>query len=85
MKESLNDIRFTLTPKMAKYLVQFSDSKTELEKTKKMFDETKDDKLLKKIKTLELKLEKFKTLFLNEFKNGNKKELEKYVALKDQD
>ena len=77
MKESLNDIRFTLTPKMAKYLVQFSDSKTELEKTKKMFDETKDDKLLKKIKTLELKL--------NEFKNGNKKELEKYVALKDQD
>ncbi len=83
MEEKIEDIKFNLTPKMAKILVDFNNIKKELFELKKLYKNDNDKRLLIKIEWLELKLMKKRNLFIREFRLNNVNEIKRYLNSKD--
>ncbi len=83
-QENLELVKFTLTYDMSLELIKFNKLKKELVETKKLYNLHKNKDLLLKIKQLKLQLNDCRNEFINEFRKNNKKEIEKYLKIKDQ-
>ena len=82
MKEKLESVSFKLTPVMAMELIKFNKLKKELINLKNQEILNKED--LIKMSNLENELNKIRISFINEFRNNNREEINKYLQLKDQ-
>ena len=70
MTKNINELKFNLTSDMSTLLIKFNKLKLEYEKTK-------DKKILDE-------LNKTRKLFIEKFRVYNKKEIEEYLKIKDQ-
>ena len=83
MKQKLSEVKFNLTNDMAKHLIYFNELKKELMNIRSKEILNKDD--LVKINRLENELNQIRIKFIKEFRKNNKKEIDEYLELKDQD
>ena len=83
MKQKLSEVKFNLTNDMAKHLIYFNELKKELMNIRSKDILNKDD--LVKINRLENELNQIRIKFIKEFRKNNKKEIDEYLELKDQE
>ena len=79
MKE-FKDIKFNLNKEMIEYLVKFKNLKEELNY---LYNLDKSDDILLKIIEKEQQLNSYRQKFIEKFRDINKKEIEKYMKIKD--
>ena len=79
MKE-FKDIKFNLNKEMLEYLVKFKNLKEELNY---LYNLDKSDDILLKIIEKEQQLNSYRQKFIEKFRDINKKEIEKYMKIKD--
>ena len=76
------NIKFNLTPNMSLELINFNKLKEEYLVLTKEYEKTNDELILIKIVKKEKEMNDCKTKFIEEFRIGNQKEIEKYLGNK---
>lgn len=85
VQKELELVKFTLTSNMSLELIKFNKLKKELIELKNEYKLNKDDKEMQlKIKSLQEELFKTRDKFIKEFRLNNKKEIDRYLKIKDQ-
>lgn len=84
MQKELELVKFTLTPSMISELIKFNKLKKELLETKELYNLDKNEELLLKIKNLEYDLDISRDKFITDFRLNNKRQIEEYLKIKDQ-
>ena len=78
--KKFKDIKFNLNKEMLEYLVKFKNLKKELNY---LYNLDKSDDILLKIIEKEQQLNSYRQKFIEKFRDINKKEIEKYMKIKD--
>jgi len=78
--KKFKDIKFNLNKEMLEYLVKFKNLKEELNY---LYNLDKSDDILLKIIEKEQQLNSYRQKFIEKFRDINKKEIEKYMKIKD--
>lgn len=79
MQKKIENIKFNLTPNMSLELINFNKLKEEYLVLTNEYEKTKDELVLIKIVKKEKEMNDCKTRFIEEFRIGNKKIIEKYI------
>ena len=80
--QNKKNIKFNLTPNMSLELINFNKLKEEYLVLTKEYEKTNDELVLIKIVKKEKEMNDCKTRFIEEFRMGNQKEIEKYLNTK---
>ena len=79
----LEDMKFNLTPKMKKILLNFNCLVKKKYELLKLYDSTEDKSLFDEMIEIEKQKDKCKYEFISEFQKSNKKEIDEYLKLKE--
>ncbi len=79
----LEDMKFNLTPKMKKILLNFNSLVKKKYELLKLYDSTEDKSLFDEMIEIEKQKDKCKYEFISEFQKSNKKEIDEYLKLKE--
>lgn len=84
MGKNFDDIKFSISPKMAQALIDYDIAKKRLDKLKSL-DQTKMTKeILEEISQNEKKIVEFRNAFIQQFRLHNIEEIKEYIELRDE-